>query len=202
MATFTTCWPAHSRMNRDRVLRRPNGWPTLFTAKGKASLPRAGLMPEMSILGSWENHDSKTASAGVWRFFLALKGPMASDCSEILLNKWASKTDGLATYFCFVKLISKDFFAVFFFSALITFSSPCSSSSSSSLFTTSYTHTLHSLPLCFHPLLVSTFSSTFLVNCGTLKWLVLWTVGLVTSLEISVNNFESCVKWQLCCSCV
>jgi len=60
-------------------------------------------------------------------------------------------------------------------STLTTFSTPYSSSSStySSLFTTSnieYILLLLSLLYCFHPLLVSTFSATFWVNCVQLVW--------------------------------
>jgi len=48
--------------------------------------------------------------------------------------------------------------------------------------------------ILFHPLLVSTFSSTFWVNCGTLNWLV-WSHHL----EISVNKFDSlCVNSDSC----
>ena len=69
----------------------------------------------------------------------------------------------------------------------------------------SFIHILFLLSLLyrFHPLLVSTFSATFWVNVGTLNWLVLCTVGLVTLEITSVNNFESlCVNDDHCVAVV
>jgi len=67
------------------------------------------------------------------------------------------------------------------------------------------THTLFLLSLlyCSHPFLESSFNATFWVNCGTLNWLVLYTVCLISSFEISVNNFESlCVNGDNCVAVV